>query len=215
MDDRAFKEFQQRIKLADGSNPFKSLVTSIIFQQIHGKAAASIRNRFLRSFESPIPFPADEILPSSFPWFPTPDMILAKTTEELRSVGLSQRKTEYIQDLSAKFANNTIVSEELDRMSDETISKLLCSVKGIGQWTVDMFLMFNLCHPDVLPVSDLGVRKGVALHFNTGNKKDKKNQIILPSPDEMRQLTEKWKPYRTLGSWMMWRLMEIKTVADD
>ncbi|CAO3599369.1 unnamed protein product [Absidia cylindrospora] len=216
MDDAAYIEFQQRIKLADGSNPFKALVTSIIFQQIHGKAAASIRNKFIQLFEAPVPFPDETIiLPLSFPWFPTPDMILSKSIEELRSAGLSQRKAEYIRDLCTKFSDKTIVGEDLDGMSDEDISKLLCSVKGIGQWTVDMFLMFNLCHPDVLPVSDLGVRKGVALHFNTLKKKDKNKKDILPSPEEMRQLTDIWRPYRTLGSWLMWRIQEIKTVADD
>jgi DNA-3-methyladenine glycosylase II len=109
-------------------------VTSIIYQQIHGKAAASIRNKFIRLFDSPVPFPDDTlILPSSFPWFPTPELILSKSVEELRSAGLSQRKTEYICDLSTKFLSKSIVEEELDQMSDEAISKLLCSVKGIGQ----------------------------------------------------------------------------------
>ncbi|SAL96808.1 hypothetical protein [Absidia glauca] len=213
MDEAAFNEFRLRIELADGSNPFKALVTSIIYQQIHGKAAASIRNKFIRLFDSPVPFPDDTlILPSSFPWFPTPELILSKSFEELRSAGLSQRKTEYICDLSTKFLRKSIVEEELDQMSDEDISKLLCSVKGIGQNA--RFLMFNLCHPDVLPVTDLGVRKGVALHFNDGSKKDKTAKVALPSAHEMRQLTNIWSPYRTVGSWLMWRIQEIKTVVD-
>lgn len=115
-------------------------MTSIIYQQIHGKAAASIRNKFLRLFDSPVPFPDDTlILPSSFPWFPTPELVLSKSIEELRSAGLSQRKTEYICDLSTKFLSKAIVGEELDQMSDEDISKLLCSVKGIGQVKTKFF----------------------------------------------------------------------------
>ncbi|KAG0169484.1 hypothetical protein DFQ28_010117 [Apophysomyces sp. BC1034] len=134
-----------------------------------------------------------------------PDDVLAKTSDELRSAGLSARKVSYIQDLAQKFADKVIVPEKLDAMSDQDISKLLCSVKGIGQWTVDMFLMFNLCHPDVLPVTDLGIRKGMAVHFGLSAKKN-----ALPLPEEMRKLSEVWQPYRTVASWYMWRVLEME-----
>ncbi|CAO3647712.1 unnamed protein product [Cunninghamella echinulata] len=216
MSNDIFLEFQQRILRADGFDPFNSLATSIIYQQIHGRAAASIKNKFLRLFEkdTPIVFPVEDPLPNTFKFFPTPKMVLSKSTEQLRFAGLSQRKTEYIQDLARVFDNKTINSELLSTMSDEEISDLLCSVKGVGQWTVDMFLMFNLCHPNVLPVNDLGVRRGVALHFNLKTIKDKKNRPVLPSPEEMRQLTAIWEPYRSLGSWLMWKIQDIKTLAD-
>ncbi|KAI8064695.1 DNA glycosylase [Gongronella butleri] len=216
MDEDALCDFKQHLASSNGNNPFKSLTTDIMYQQIHGKAAQSIRDRFLRLFDSPVPFP-DSVIPSSFPWFPTPAMVLTKSIVDLRAAGLSQRKAEYIRDLASKFDDNTITDAKLETLSDEEISKLLCSVRGIGQWTVDMFLMFNLCHPDVLPVGDLGVRRGVSVHFKHSKGKSsakKKKHDDLPSPKDMQELTEIWSPYRTIGSWMMWRVLDVKTVAE-
>ncbi|KAI8369315.1 DNA glycosylase [Radiomyces spectabilis] len=198
--------FEERLLQADGSNPFRALSSSIIYQQISGKAAASIRAKFIALFDAPVP--TDE----GSTWFPTPEMVLDKTPEELRSAGLSGRKAEYIRDLAIKFVDKTIQPDLLDAMSDEEISKQLCSVKGIGQWTVDMYLMFNMRHPDVLPVTDLGIRKGLALHFNIPKGTTKRD--TLPTPEQMRQVTEIWRPYRTLGCWYMWLLTDIYTVAD-
>lgn len=150
-----------------------SLASSIISQQVSGAAATSIRTRFVKLFDSPIPVP--DVVTSEFTWFPTPEMVLEKSIEELRAAGLSQRKAEYIRDLAQKFVDKTIDAEKLATMSVEEMTKLLCSVRGIGQvsracsigissiliffsqWTVDMFLMLNLGHPDVLPLSDLGM----------------------------------------------------------
>ncbi|CAO3640858.1 unnamed protein product [Cunninghamella blakesleeana] len=211
-----FLDFQKSVLHATESDPFNSLATSIIYQQIHGKAAATIKNRFLRLFEkeTPIVFPVEDPLPNTFNFFPSPKMILSISTEKLKSAGLSQRKAEYIQDLARLFNKQSIKIEQLNTMSVEEISELLCSVKGVGQWTVDMFLMFNLRHSNILPVTDLGVRKGIALHFNLESKKDKKKRIVLPSPEEMRRLTAIWNPYRTLGSWLMWKIQDIKILAD-
>ncbi|KAF7726255.1 hypothetical protein EC973_008965 [Apophysomyces ossiformis] len=203
MTEESFREFQERIARADSGNAFRALARSIIYQQIHGKAALSIYTRFIKLFNSPIPVP--DLAKAEFVWFPSPEEVLSKTLDELRSVGLSARKASYIQDLAQKFADKVIVPEQLDSMSDEEISKLLCTVKGIGQWTVDMFLMFNLCHPDVLPVTDLGIRKGMAVHFGLSTKKN-----TLPSPEEMRKLSEIWQPYRTVASWYMWRVQDME-----
>lgn len=182
------------------------MTRAIVYQQIHGKAALSIYNRFLELFENT----RDKEVPE---WFPTPAQVLAKGVEDLRSAGLSARKVNYIQNLAAHFENKSITPELFDKMTDEEISLQLCAVKGIGQWTVDMFLMLDLHHPDVLPMGDLAVRKGVAKHFGLPLPSDKKK--IFPSYDQMMELTEKWKPYRSLGSWLMWRIQSTVVVGDE
>ncbi|KAL1928859.1 hypothetical protein VTP01DRAFT_2645 [Rhizomucor pusillus] len=204
MSSTSVADFEKRVQNADKTNPFRSLASSIISQQVSGAAATSIRTRFVKLFDSPIPVP--DVVTSEFTWFPTPEMVLEKSIEELRAAGLSQRKAEYIRDLAQKFVDKTIDAEKLATMSVEEMTKLLCSVRGIGQWTVDMFLMLNLGHPDVLPLSDLGVRKGVALHFGLKTK--------LPTPSEMEKLAEPWRPFRSVASWYMWKILETKIAID-
>ncbi|KAI9274081.1 DNA glycosylase [Helicostylum pulchrum] len=201
LDDAAITAFQKRLNKADGSNPFMSLTRSIVYQQIHGKAAASIYARFLNLFDPP-----------NETWFPTPAQVLAKNDTELRSAGLSGRKAEYIRNLALHFENGSITPDKFNQMSDTEISTQLCAVKGIGQWTVDMFLMLDLHHPDVLPLGDLAVRKGVAKHFGLKLPTDKKK--IFPDAAEMLRLTDIWRPYRTLGSWLMWRISNIVVTGD-
>lgn len=171
---------------------------SIVYQQIHGKAAEAIYGRFLKLFNNV---------------FPPPEDVLKKEIDELRSVGLSARKTEYIRDLAAKFVDGTITPERFTSMSPEDISTQLCAVKGIGQWTVDMFLMHDLHHSDILPLGDLAVRKGVAEHFGVklSNEKSSKNKI----PPELAENSEIWRPYRTIGSVLMWKIANTKTAADQ
>lgn len=118
--------FKERMNRGDGSNPFMSLTQSIIYQQIHGKAAASILARFIDLFDTP-----EE--KSDKKWFPTPEEVLEKSVEDLRSAGLSGRKAEYIQNLATHFVDKSITPEKFDVMSDEEISTQLCAVKGIGQ----------------------------------------------------------------------------------
>ncbi|CAO3652460.1 unnamed protein product [Mucor hiemalis] len=203
--DDTVEAFKERMNRGDGSNPFMSLTKSIIFQQIHGKAAASILARFVELFD--IPSEVDE------KWFPTPEEVLKKSIEDLRSAGLSGRKVDYIQNLATHFVEKSITPDKFDVMSDEEISTQLCAVKGIGQWTVDMFLMLDLHHPDVLPLGDLVVRKGVAKHFGLALPSDKKK--IFPLPQHMVELTEAWRPYRSLGSWLMWRTAGTTVVGDS
>ncbi|KAJ3187850.1 3-methyladenine DNA glycosylase [Gaertneriomyces sp. JEL0708] len=190
-------------------NAFKALATAIIHQQLHGKAAATIERRFIDLFQG------NEVETSSTTrTFPTPKQARAADRQTLRSVGLSERKAEYIHCLADRFIDGTITNEKLLNMADEELSQLLCSIKGIGPWTVDMFLMFDLKRPNILPVGDLGVRKGMAIHFGLkGTAKGKKND--LPSPEQMRTAATIWEPYRTIGSYYMWALMDIKTVKDS
>ncbi|KAI9322228.1 DNA glycosylase [Dichotomocladium elegans] len=196
MTDERIATFVARVQKADSSNPFRELATAIIYQQLSGKVAEKIERRFIDLFGPPEN--AHKL------WFPTPERVVDQSIETLRSVGLSIRKAEYIKGLAEKFIDKTITIEKLSTLSDEELSKLLCSVRGIGPWTADMYLMLNLGHPDVLPVSDLGVRKGVGIHFELKNK--------LPSPKEMEEATNIWRPYRSVGSWFMWQLMSITTL---
>lgn len=130
--DDTVEAFKERMNRGDGSNPFMSLTKSIIFQQIHGKAAASILARFVELFD--IPSEVDE------KWFPTPEEVLKKSIEDLRSAGLSGRKVDYIQNLATHFVEKSITPDKFDVMSDEEISTQLCAVKGIGQ--VMKFMQF-------------------------------------------------------------------------
>ncbi|KAI9260587.1 DNA glycosylase [Phascolomyces articulosus] len=197
---------KRRVQQTDSSNPFRDLASSIIYQQISGKVAQAIRTRFVKLFAEEQKIKVPEVITGHFSWFPTAEMVLKKTPEELRTVGLSNRKAQYILDLSQKFKDNHIDADKLHKMTDDEIRELLIQVKGIGHWTVDMYLMMDLGHPDILPTTDLGIRKGVAKHFGLKNN--------LPLPDQMEKLTDHWRPYRSVGSWYMWRLLDIKTAAD-
>ncbi len=118
--------FKERMNRGDGSNPFMSLTKSIVFQQIHGKAAASILARFVNLFDTPEQEMNEK-------WFPTPEEVLEKSIDDLRSAGLSGRKVDYIRNLASHFVDKSITPEKFDEMSDEEISTQLCAVKGIGQ----------------------------------------------------------------------------------
>ena len=162
---------------------FKSLLRSIIYQQLSGKAASKIHNRFLAIYDSDS--------------HPTPDEVKLTSSDVLRSVGLSRQKISYIKNLCDFSLNNNI--ENIDQLSDDEISKQLTQIKGIGQWTVDMFLMFTLNRLDVFPFGDLGVKKGL---------KKFENLKELPSEKEMDSLSKKWSPYRSLAAWYMWIIIE-------
>jgi len=167
------------------SNAFRALAESIIYQQLSGKAAAAILNRFIGLF------PGRR--------FPSPGHLLTMPMARLRSAGLSTQKATYLVDLATKFCDSTIQPRKFPRMTDEEISEHLIQVKGIGQWTVDMFLMFALNRPDVLPVGDLGIRNGVKKLYRL--RKD-------PTPEKMIAIAEPWRPYRTVASWYLWRALE-------
>ncbi|CEP11925.1 hypothetical protein [Parasitella parasitica] len=203
MNDEILTSFKERMSRNRKTDPFKSLASGIIYQQIHGKAAASIEARFIKLFGTQ----------KDKDWYPSPSDVLEKSLEELRSAGLSARKAEYIQCLAQKFNDKTITPENFAHMSGAEIGEQLIQVKGIGQWTVDMFLMLNLKHSDILPLGDLGVRRGVAQHFNLTVPSDTKK--VFPLPHHMVKMTDIWRPYRSVGSWLMWKILDIKVTGDQ
>ncbi|HJP56630.1 MAG TPA: DNA-3-methyladenine glycosylase [Gemmatimonadales bacterium] len=168
---------------------FGALVESIVYQQLSGKAAATILERTRRLF-----------LPKRFP---TPADILATPDERLRSAGLSRAKTAALKDLAEHTLSGTVPTlTRARRMPDEELIERLTAVRGIGVWTVEMLLMFRLGRPDVLPVGDLGVRKGFSLAYGIGR---------MPTPRELAAHAECWRPFRSVGSWYMWRAIELHT----
>ncbi|PYI42370.1 MAG: DNA-3-methyladenine glycosylase 2 family protein [Verrucomicrobia bacterium] len=166
--------------------PFDALAESIAYQQLSGKAAATIFGR-VRGL-----YPKTKWL--------DPAKILATPDDALRSAGLSRAKTAAIKDLAAKTIDGTVPSgRALLRMSDDEIIARLTQVRGIGRWTVEMLLLFDLGRPDVWPVDDYGVRKGFAKTF--GRRK-------LPTPKQLIKSGEKWRPYRSVAAWYFWRALE-------
>ena len=166
------------------TNYFEALVRTIVYQQLSGKAASTIYNRFKELFNGEK--------------FPSPKTVMEKSHEELRSVGFSNQKAMYVHNIAEAFDNGS-VSKNLDQLDDEAIIKNLTSIKGVGPWTAEMFLMFTLHRPDVFPVTDLGIRKGFQLFCGLDE---------LAAPDFMIKIAEPWRPYRTLASWYLWRLVE-------
>lgn len=164
---------------------FAILGRSIIYQQLSPKAAGSIYRRFLGLF------PRRR--------FPSPARLLAVSELELRGSGLSRGKARYLRDLAEKFDSGALGTRRLGRASDEEVAEMLLAVKGVGPWTVDMFLIFGLARPDVLPVGDVGLRKGMSTYFGLE---------VLPDRDQMRALAEPWRPFRTAASWYLYRCSE-------
>lgn len=177
-----------KLELRHTPNAFQSLVRAIIYQQLSGKAAASILKKMLAA----IPHRT----------FPTPEQILKAPTDTLRAAGVSKQKIMYLKDLAEKFVSGYINPKEFPEMSDEEIRKHLIAVKGIGPWTADMFLMFSLNRPDVLPTGDLGIQRGMKLLF--GLRK-------MPSPVQMEKLARAWCPYRTYACGYLWRMQDTRT----
>src|SRR5438132_8043267 len=171
------------IKPAASIRPFDALAESIAYQQLNGKAAATIWSR-VRGL-----YPRRKWL--------DPEKVLATSDDLLRGAGLSRAKTAAIKDLAAKTIDGTVPSRRaLLRMSDDEIIARLTQVRGIGRWTVEMLLLFDLGRPDVWPVADYGVQKGFAKTF----RKRK-----LPTPKQLMKHGEKWRPYRSVAAWYFWR----------
>src|SRR5947209_18207003 len=170
------------LRLRRMHNPFEALARNIIFQQLHGSAAEAIRRRVLDLFGKGKLRPQD---------------VLAAREEDLRAAGLSGAKLAALRDLAAKTLDGTVPTlVRLKRMTDEEIVERLTEVRGIGRWTVEMLLIFRLGRPDVLPVGDYAVRKGFALTYGLAE---------LPKPKELERYGERWRPYRSVASWYMWR----------
>lgn len=168
--------------LAKRGEPFMTLARAIVGQQISVKAAQSVWDRFATC--------VGEV---------TPENVLAKPRPVLRACGLSDRKTEYIADLAQHFADGRIHVHRWPQMSDEEITAELVEVRGIGRWTAEMFLIFNLLRPDVYPLDDLGLQKGIRLAYFRGR---------TVSPGRMRKLGEGWRPWRSVATWYLWRSLD-------
>jgi DNA-3-methyladenine glycosylase II len=170
-----------------GEPQFAALAESIVYQQLNGKAAATIFERFAALAGEPL----------------TPEGILNLSDAQFRSVGLSKQKSAYLKDLAAKTAAGTLDFARLPELSDDEVIEHLTQVKGIGVWTAHMFLMFSLQRPNVLPTGDYGVQVAIKKHY----RKRK-----LPKPKDMEKIARAWEPYRSVACWYMWRSLDIKTV---
>lgn len=168
------------------TNYYQELVDSIISQQLSIKAARAIEQRFIALFGGN---------------FPSPKQILARNIDEFRGVGLSRPKASYIQDLASKVLDGTVTFDNLDELSNEEIVEELTKVKGIGEWTVHMFLIFCMGRLDVLPTGDLGIRNGVQKLYGLDH---------VPLPNEVTEIakTHNWAPYESVASWYVWQSLD-------
>ena len=172
--------------LTEGSH-FEFIARSIIYQQLSGKAAATIHGRVLALYGGHPPQPEE----------------LATTADaRLREVGLSRQKLSYLKDLASRVAGKQLPIETLHDRSDAEVIDALVRVKGIGRWTAQMFLMFRLGRPDVLPELDLGIQKAIQRAYRLRKR---------PLPERVLKIGAPWAPYRTIGSWYMWRVLELNT----
>ncbi|ESQ34855.1 hypothetical protein EUTSA_v10007939mg [Eutrema salsugineum] len=167
--------------------PFLALIRSILYQQLAAKAGNSIYTRFVALCGGEN--------------FVVPETVLALNPQQLRQIGVSGRKASYLHDLARKYQNGILSDSAILNMDDKSLFTMLTMVNGIGSWSVHMFMINSLHRPDVLPINDLGVRKGVQMLYNLEE---------LPRPSQMEQLCVKWRPYRSVASWYMWRLIEAK-----
>ena len=197
---------------------FHNLAEAIVYQQLNGKAAATIFNRFTALAGDPL----------------TPEGVLKLSDEQLRGVGLSKQKSAYLKDLSAKTASGQLDFARLPEQSDDEVIAHLTQVKGIGVWTAHMFLMFTLQRANVLPTGDYGIRVAMFKHYLDRKNLDRKKprivskaagkkgaaaarkprprKIKLPTPAQMEKIAKSWEPYRSIACWYLWRSLDIKTL---
>lgn len=167
---------------------FQALLRSIVFQQLSGKAASTILGRVLDLWGGR---------------FPTPEGLASVDEADLRAKGLSRNKALAVHDLAHKAADGVVPTiSQAGRLSDDVLVERLTSIRGVGVWTVEMLLLFRLGRPDVWPVTDLGVRKGYALLTAESE---------LPTPKALLEAGEKWRPFRSVAAWYLWRAVDIKT----
>ncbi len=170
-----------------GTEPrLRSLLRALVSQQLSVKAAATIFSRFLALFPEHDGSPA-------------PEAILQVPLETLRGVGLSRQKASYLHDLSARVVAGTIQLDELDELSDEQVMAALTAVKGVGRWTAEMILIFQLRRPDVLPVDDVGVLRSIQNVYGLRRR---------PSEKQVLRMGERWRPYRSVASWYLWAALD-------
>jgi DNA-3-methyladenine glycosylase II len=178
-----------RLAARQHADPFKALTRAIVGQQLSAKAAATIFSRFEALFDS----------------FPTPTQVLAVPDDRLRGVGLSSQKLGYLRDLCRRIAEGELPLDVLDRMDDEAVIENLTQVKGIGRWTAEMFLIFRLQRPDVLPVGDLGIVRAVQRAYKLRK---------APTPDRLTRIGEAWRPYRSVACWYLWASLNNEPTKD-
>lgn len=172
-------------------DPFTALARAVCFQQLSGKAAGTIFGRVL--------------LAAGDGTLLDPALVLRRTDEELRAAGLSRQKIAALRDLAAHFDRRELSAHLFDEWDDEEIVVHLLRVRGIGRWTAEMYLMFELGRPDVLPVNDLGLNKAMQILYGLA---------ALPKPPEIRALAEPWRPHATIACWYLWRSLEITLMSD-
>ena len=165
------------------TDPFRALARAIVGQQLSVKAAATIGARFEALFDGP----------------PTPAALARLSDVQLRGVGLSGQKLGYLRDLSRRMLDGSLVLADLDAMTDDEVIAALTAVKGIGRWTAEMFLMFRLKRPDVLPVGDLGIVRAIERAYRLRK---------TPTPERMLAIGERWRPYRTVACWYLWASLD-------
>jgi DNA-3-methyladenine glycosylase II len=178
-----------RCGLAPRGDPYRYLVRSVLYQQITGHAARAIEGRLKGRFEGRIP---------------APERLRAAHARTLRSVGLSRQKIASLRAIAAAFDDGALDARRLRRLDDVAVIESVTRVRGVGEWTAHMLLMFSLGRPDVLPVGDYGIRKGAAALYGLTE---------LPRPRELEALAEPWRPWRSVASWYLWRSMDVVTPA--
>ncbi|HWQ29064.1 MAG TPA: DNA-3-methyladenine glycosylase [Dehalococcoidia bacterium] len=177
-------------ELRPQGTPYESLFRAILYQQLAGTAARAIERRVLDLFGGAIPAPPE---------------LLKADEESLRKAGLSRQKIRYLKDLAQK-ALEGLLGPGLASLSDDEVVRRVTSVKGIGRWTAEMLLMFCLGRPDVFPADDLGVRKGIQRVYGLPG---------VPTQKEARAIAERWRPYRSVATWYLWRAARAITMEDD
>jgi DNA-3-methyladenine glycosylase II len=210
---RAIIERVGPCKMEFGDPTFHSLAEAIVYQQLNGKAAATIFNRFTALTGNPV----------------TPDGILKLSPAELRVVGLSKQKSSYLFDMAERAQRGELDFSKLAEMTDDEVIEHLTQVKGVGVWTAHMFLMFTLQRANVLPTGDFGIRMAMHKHYldraakrkngagpakgKKGVKKAPKIKIVLPTPEQMQKIAKRWEPYRSIACWYLWRSLDTKTIG--
>jgi DNA-3-methyladenine glycosylase II len=206
---RAIMERIGPCRMEFGEPTFHSLAEAIIYQQLNGKAALTIFNRFAALAGNPL----------------TPEGILKLTPEQRQSVGLSKQKSSYLLDMAERAHRGDLDFSRLPQMADEEIIEHLTQVKGVGVWTAHMFLMFTLKRPNILPTGDFGVRMAMYKHYlgknaarngrkpvaTKSNRKVRPRKIILPTPAQMEKIAKSWEPYRSIACWYLWKSLDVKT----
>jgi 3-methyladenine DNA glycosylase/8-oxoguanine DNA glycosylase len=209
---RAIIERVGPCRMEFGEPTFHSLAEAIVYQQLNGKAAATIFNRFTALTRHPV----------------TPEGILKLSAEQLRAVGLSKQKSSYLFDMAERAQRGELDFSRLDGMTDDEVIEHLTQVKGVGVWTAHMFLMFTLQRANVLPTGDFGIRMAMHKHYLDRAKVKKgiakakakktiaqssKVKIVLPTPEQMEKIAKRWEPYRSIACWYLWRSLDAKTIG--